>query len=253
MILISRGDTLWGMFAVIFVGGEGQRLRPLTEKVPKPMVKVDGKPILEYSVEWVKMAGVTDIIFCTGYKKEAIEEYFGNGEKFGVRIKYLEDVTPGEGSFAAARDALSQIPESEPDVIIMAGDVMTNTNPAELVRAHREGGNALTVYMIRHVVPLGVISENDRGLITDLKAKPSLIANSAIGVTNTNIFRLLREGQGDFFDESIQQLPGLVRTHHDRESRWWHVSDVYDLARVNKEVRQIRQSQEGQQGQRERF
>ena len=244
---------LWGMFAVIFAGGEGQRLHPLTQRVPKPMVKVDGKPILEGNIEWVKRAGVTDIILCTGYKKEVIEEYFGTGARHGVALTYLDDKIPGAGSYAAARDALAIIPPSEQDAIIMAGDVMTNTDPAQLVRAHREGRNELTIYSIFHVVPLGVIDVNEKGFVTDLRAKPELRANSAIGVTSTHIFDRLQEGTGDFFDQSILQLKGLVRAYRDRESRWWHITDVYDLARVNKEFRQARISREGQQGQRERF
>ena len=80
------------MFALILAGGKGERLRPLTDTIPKPMVPICGKPILEHQVNWLKSGGVTDVIFLGGYRWEAIKDHFGDGNDFGITAHYsLED------------------------------------------------------------------------------------------------------------------------------------------------------------------
>ena len=80
------------MYALILAGGQGERLRPLTDNLPKPMVPVAGKPILAHQVAWLKKAGVTDVVFLAGYRWQAIEDYFGDGQALGIRARYsLED------------------------------------------------------------------------------------------------------------------------------------------------------------------
>ena len=74
--------------AVIFCGGFGKRLIPLTNRIPKPMVLINKKPFLEYLIEQCKMNGIYNILLLCGYKKQAILDYFGDGLKFGVKIKY---------------------------------------------------------------------------------------------------------------------------------------------------------------------
>ena len=76
------------MYALILAGGKGERLRPLTDTLPKPMVPVGGKPILWHQVQWLKEAGVTDVVFLAGYRWEAIQDYFGDGQAFGIRAHY---------------------------------------------------------------------------------------------------------------------------------------------------------------------
>src|SRR3989344_1292210 len=82
------------MQVVILAGGLGIRLRPLTQSLPKPMVLIKGKPFLEYQLEMLKKNGFKDFILCTGYLGEKIEEYFGNGEKIGIHIKYSKENMP---------------------------------------------------------------------------------------------------------------------------------------------------------------
>ncbi len=74
--------------AVIFCGGKGERLKPLTDYLPKPMIDIDGNPFLEYLINQLKEQGISDIVLLTGYKKEIIEDYFGDGSKFGIKIEY---------------------------------------------------------------------------------------------------------------------------------------------------------------------
>ena len=86
------------MYALILAGGKGERLRPLTDTLPKPMVPVCGKPILEHQVEWLKRGGVTDVVFLAGYRADAIQEHFGDGSAFGINAHYsVEDSPLGRG------------------------------------------------------------------------------------------------------------------------------------------------------------
>jgi len=79
------------MKAVILAGGLGTRLRPLTDKKPKPMLPLGKKPLLEHLIKWIKKNGVKDIVLCVSYLHETIEKHFGDGSKWGVKIKYLEE------------------------------------------------------------------------------------------------------------------------------------------------------------------
>ncbi len=82
------------MQVVILAGGEGTRLRPLTHKVPKPMVKVSGKPFLQYQLELIKSYGLTDVLILAAYLGNQIEDYFGNGSDLAMNIKYSYEDTP---------------------------------------------------------------------------------------------------------------------------------------------------------------
>ncbi len=79
------------MQAAIIAGGRGTRLAPLTNDMPKPMIPVNGKPFLEYELSLLKSNGITDFVICLGYLGNLIQEYFGNGDKFGIRIDYCYD------------------------------------------------------------------------------------------------------------------------------------------------------------------
>src|SRR5208337_3829133 len=79
------------MQAVILAGGEGTRLRPLTTNLPKSMIPVAGKPFLEYEINLLKRAGVSDLVICSGYMGETIRNHFGDGGGYGVRIRYSDD------------------------------------------------------------------------------------------------------------------------------------------------------------------
>ena len=91
------------MYALILAGGKGERLRPLTDSVPKPMVPVCDKPILLHQVEWLKQVGVTDVVFLVGYRWQIIQDFFGDGSEFGIQTHYsVEDSPLGRGGAANA-------------------------------------------------------------------------------------------------------------------------------------------------------
>ena len=155
---------------ILMVGGLGTRLRPLTNDVPKPMLDVGNKPILHTIVENFAKYGYTDIIMCVNYKSEIIKEYFGNGDKFGVKIEYvLENQRMGT---AGALSLLKERPKD--DFFVMNGDLLTNVNFEYLHEYHKDS-NALASICIRKYemqVPYGVVNVR-ANKVTSIEEKPT--------------------------------------------------------------------------------
>lgn len=155
---------------ILMVGGLGTRLRPLTNDVPKPMLDVGNKPILHTIVENFAKYGYTDIIMCVNYKSEIIKEYFGNGDKFGVKIEYvLESQRMGT---AGALSLLKERPKD--DFFVMNGDLLTNVNFEYLHEYHKDS-NALASICIRKYemqVPYGVVNVR-ANKVTSIEEKPT--------------------------------------------------------------------------------
>ena len=155
---------------ILMVGGLGTRLRPLTNDMPKPMLDVGNKPILHTIVENFAKYGYTDIIMCVNYKSEIIKEYFGNGDKFGVKIEYvLENQRMGT---AGALSLLQKRPKD--DFFVMNGDLLTNVNFEYLHEYHKDS-NALASICIRKYemqVPYGVVNVR-ANKVTSIEEKPT--------------------------------------------------------------------------------
>jgi len=130
--------------AVIVAGGRGTRLAPLTDTVPKPMLDVCGKPILLWQVELLKKYGLRNFVFCTHYLHDVIENFFGDGSRFGVRINYCREQTP-LGTGGAILNAAKFLSE---DFILLAGDIITNFNVQELINLHK-GKKAIATAVCR--------------------------------------------------------------------------------------------------------
>ncbi len=154
---------------VLMVGGLGTRLRPLTQNTPKPMLHVGGKPILQTIVEKFASYGFTNIVMCVNYKSQIIQDYFGDGSKFGVTIEYiLEDKRMGTAG------ALSLLTQTLHDpFFVMNGDLLTNVNFEHLLEFH-ESNHAMASMCVREYdfqVPYGVVKIQD-GNILSIEEKP---------------------------------------------------------------------------------
>ena len=157
--------------AVIMAGGEGKRLRPLTENIPKPMVDIDGVPLLERQIRGLEKMGIKTIYISINYLGNIIKDYFGDGKNFGVTIHYLnEDKKLGT---AGALSLLIGI-DKEEDILVMNGDILTSSDFENLHHFHREHRSMITVCAIDYFVniPYGVI-ESDGVKVTELQEKPS--------------------------------------------------------------------------------
>lgn len=182
--LVDEYDVLFGLHTIqdhyqsrikenpvfIMAGGFGTRLKPLTDTCPKPMLNVGGKPILETILESFLEAGFRNFYFSTHYLPEVIEEYFGNGSKFGCSIKYVFEKEPlGTGG------ALGLLPGDLPDlpIIMINGDVLTKVNINHLLEDHKNKGGIATMCVKQHQyqIPYGVIREQS-GQVIGVDEKP---------------------------------------------------------------------------------
>lgn len=194
---LSPGDILDDAsgfeFAVIMAGGEGTRLRPLTESMPKPMVDICGTPLLERQILRLARAGIKKIYISLNYLGHVIEDHFRDGKSFGVEICYLKEVQK-----LGTAGALSLLPitPSKP-ILVMNGDILTKSDFSSLYSFHIENNSQMTVaavdYWVR--IPFGVIQSNG-SKVTALVEKPSqrFLCNAGIYAVSPDAFRLLPKG-----------------------------------------------------------
>lgn len=196
----------------IMAGGFGTRLKPLTDNCPKPMLKIGDKPILEWSMLHLRKCGFHNFYFSTHYLADQITSYFGNGEKWGVSIKYVHENQPlGTGG------ALSLLPEDIGDLplIMTNGDVMTKVDFSQLLDFHKEHESCATVALLEyyHQVPFGVI-EVDGYYIKGMVEKPKYrsFVNAGIYVLQPEVVRSVKK------NERID-MPTLLLNHMAAEKK----------------------------------
>ena len=221
---------------ILMVGGLGTRLRPLTNDVPKPMLDVGNKPILHTIVENFAKYGYTDIIMCVNYKSEIIKEYFGNGDKFGVKIEYvLESQRMGK---AGALSLLQKRPKD--DFFVMNGDLLTNVNFEYLHEYHKDS-NALASICIRKYemqVPYGVVNVR-ANKVTSIEEKPtqSFFVSAGIYMFSPIVLDFIPKGvfydMPTLFSELLKQnfavYPFFIREY------WIDIGKMDEYRRANDE------------------
>lgn len=130
------------MIAVIMAGGKGTRIASVSTEVPKPMIPLCGKPVLEWQLECLKAQNITEILLVTGHLHQVILDYFGDGSRMGMQISYLVEESPlgTAGAFYYLKDRL------DGDFLLLNGDVMFDVDFARFVQAHQHYGGAATIF-----------------------------------------------------------------------------------------------------------
>jgi NDP-sugar pyrophosphorylase family protein len=171
------------MKAVILAGGKGVRLRPLTYTIPKPLLPVGEKPILEEIIERLKSFGLHELVIAVGYRAELIETYFRDGSQLGVSIEYVRETHPlgTAGPLAQVRATIA-LPAGEP-LFVMNGDILTDLDMRGFIDTHRRTGRELTVvtreFQLQH--PYGVLKlDGDR--VTGIVEKPAVTDIVSAGI-----------------------------------------------------------------------
>ncbi len=181
----------------LMVGGLGKRLMPLTEDIPKPMLHVGGKPILQTIVGGFVKSGFTNITMCLGYKSHKIQDFFGDGSQFGAEIDYvIENQRMGTaGALTLTNQSLDK------PFFVMNGDLLTNVNFENMLEFH-ETQNSKATMCVREYdfeVPFGVITTNNKK-ITLIEEKPvhSFFVNAGIYLLEPECINLIPENE--FYD-----------------------------------------------------
>jgi NDP-sugar pyrophosphorylase family protein len=163
--------------ALVLAAGEGTRLRPLTFDRPKPMLPINGRPLLEYTVEWLRQHGIRDIAINLNYCPDVIVNYFGDGAGMDVRIAYSYE-NPILGTAGAARKLNGFLGDSP--LVVMYGDVLTNMNLFALLAFHEQARErdprtqvTMSLYHVPNPTEVGLVGLDETGKITRFVEKPS--------------------------------------------------------------------------------
>ncbi|BCL60662.1 mannose-1-phosphate guanylyltransferase [Desulfomarina profundi] len=221
----------------LMAGGFGKRLRPLTLDTPKPLLKVGKKPILENILEQFIECGFHNFFISTHYKAKMLKDYFGDGEKWNVSIRYVYEEEP-----CGTAGALGLLPEDLPQlpVIVMNGDLLTKVNFEHLLEFHNESEGIATMCVREYdfQVPYGVVKARDNKMI-GIEEKPihKFFVNAGIYVLDLEIVRSVEGGK--YLD-----MPDLLETCVDRGDTvtmfpihefWLDIGNMPDYKRANSE------------------
>jgi dTDP-glucose pyrophosphorylase len=220
-------------WAVIMAGGQGTRLRPLTDSVPKPMLRVAGRPILERIVLHLVGFGITRVFISVHYLADVIEAHFGDGQALGVSIEYLREDRP-----LGTAGALGLLPDA-PDapLVLLNGDLVTSVDIGGLLDAHAAGGFAATIGTRQyvHTVPFGTV-ERDGDRVVGQEEKPVLTreVNAGIYALEPWVVGLVERGTAVSMPEVIDRV--LARGEpvgaFEVEDDWVDVGQRDQLARA---------------------
>ena len=171
--LLGRVDR--SNVALILAGGRGVRLQPVTDSLPKPMIRVAGTPILERVVNHLVGYGIKRIVLSVGYLGEIIEDHFADGSRFGCEITYLRDnPTSPRGTGGPLSNFPSLFPELKEPILVINGDLITQFDVAAMLNHHEQSKSMATIGALNYSyeVPYGVLNANGSGEITDIVEKP---------------------------------------------------------------------------------
>ncbi|WP_206951646.1 nucleotidyltransferase family protein [Trinickia acidisoli] len=196
--------------AVVMAGGYGMRLRPLTETTPKPMLCVNGRPMLEISIEKLVNHGANRIFISTHYLHDKIVDYFGAGERFGVPIDYIHEEEPlGTGG------ALSRLSCRDNATLVFNGDILTNLDIGMFLAYHLRTESAMTIAATQYSfqVPFGVVSTAQAQVLhIDEKPKLGFLVNSGIYFLSPRVFATLpKDGPYHMTDVAHELIRRNVR------------------------------------------
>ena len=160
------------MKAVILAGGLGKRLRPLTNNKPKPMMPLGGKPILVHVINWVKKNGIKEIVLCVSYLHKTIEDYFGDGKKFGVKIEYAISNKP----LATAGQLKTAEKFIDDTFVCIYGDTLLDFNLKNMISQHKKKKSFVTMslYEYKTSIKYGVIDTKNNGRVSAWNEKPEI-------------------------------------------------------------------------------
>jgi len=232
------------MKAVVMAGGEGTRLRPLTSLRPKPMVPIVNQPVMEHILGLVKHHGITEAVATLAFMPKVIEDYFGDGEEWGISISYALEETP-LGTAGSVKNAQELI--GDDTFLVISGDALTDIDLTEVARFHKEKGGLVTIVLKSVPDPLdfGVVITAEDGRIERFLEKPtwgqvfSDTINTGIYVIEPEVLDHIPAGEP--YDFSSQLFPDLMAKGHDLygcvvDGYWCDVGSLESYVEVHRDI-----------------
>ncbi len=229
------------MKALILAGGEGSRLRPWTFSVPKPLLPIGEKPILEIIICRLKKFGFKEFIFSIGYRGEFIESYFQDGRKFGIKIDYIKEAVPlgTAGPLSLLTDRIKF--GSVKPILLMNGDILTRLNFLDFIKYHKSHNFDLTVMVktFEMKFPYGILGINNKAIIK-VTEKPIYYYDISTGIylLNRDIIDFIPKKE--FF--TMPQLISLLIKKNKKvgayfsKEQWMAVEEPGDIEKINNDL-----------------
>ena len=224
--------------AVVMAGGQGSRLSPLTDELPKPMLPVGDRPLMEIVLQRLREAGITQVTVATHHKPEKIEEYFGQGAAHGIDLSYIAEDRP-----LGTAGALGLLGSPKETTLVMNGDILTQVDFRAMLAYHREHQADLTV-AVRYYdleVPYGVV-ECEGHIVRRLREKPSMgfFINAGIYLLEPTAYRFIPNAQRFDMTDLIQRLldAGRPVVSFPVREYWLDIGRHADYAQAQEHVKQ---------------
>lgn len=235
------------MQIAILAGGLATRLQPLTEKIPKSMIMINGKPFLQYQLEFLKKEGITDIVLCVGYLSEQIETYFGDGKRFGVNIKYNRE----RGRLLGTAGALKNAERLLEDVFfVMYGDSYLLLNFKEVMSYYKRFNKSALMVVYKNydkydksnvVVEDGLVKKYDK----KHKTKDMIYIDYGVSILRKEVLNMISENQvyslEDLFPALIKQNEMLA---FETQARFYEIGSRRGLEDFKKYVLYLHRKEE---------
>lgn len=226
------------MKAIILAGGKGTRLKPYTVVMPKPLVPVGNRAILEILIGRLKKYGVTDLALCVNHLAELIMAYFGDGSKWGVKIRYSIEDKPL--STVAPIKLIKDLPEN---FLVMNGDLLTDLDFKKLYNYHLENEALITVATYKRTakIDFGVIDiDKDKNVVVGFKEKPKYELSVSMGVYmfNKKVLDFVPDGEPFGFDDLMLALldKGQTIKVYPYDGYWLDIGRLEDYEKANEDI-----------------
>ncbi|HEY9188667.1 MAG TPA: sugar phosphate nucleotidyltransferase [Ignavibacteria bacterium] len=223
------------MKAVILAGGLGTRLRPFTDVIPKPLLPIGEKAVLEIQIEHLKKFGFNEIFLATNYKSEYIENFLGDGSRYGVKLFISREKKPlgTVGPVSLLKDYLTE------PFLLMNGDILSNINFSDLYEFAIKKGNLLTITVKKIIMPYSfgnIFFSND--IVTGIEEKPDIITYALAGIyiLQPDILNIIPENEYYCMDQLIKNMlkKELPISKYEIEGFWLDIGriDDYETAKT---------------------
>ncbi|MDA4130822.1 MAG: nucleotidyltransferase family protein [Thaumarchaeota archaeon] len=228
------------MKAVILAGGKGLRFRPLTDDKPKAMIAVNGKPIAEYQLEWLKRSSVDlgEIIFACGHKWEKLEEHFGNQYQ-GTPVSYVVE-KDALGTGGGLKNVLRSTDRQEDSYLVLNGDILTDLPVDKMLNTHLSQGTIVTMALIPYRSPFGVVRIDKLKMVRKFEEKPEFVdawVNGGIYLINGASIEKFLPDDGDIERETFPKLVERGEISSYPYYGFWRALDsIKDLKTVETEL-----------------
>lgn len=234
-------STLLPLDAVLMAGGEGKRLRPLTENTPKPLLKVGDKPIIEYNIDRLANVGVENIYLSINYLGEQLEAYFEDGSSKNINIEYLREDKP----LGTIGSVLLVEKFQHEDILVMNSDLLTNIDFADFYKSFKDLNADMAVAATSyHVdVPYAVLETDENQKVKTLKEKPryTYFSNAGIYIIKKKLLNMIPEGE--FYDitdlmEKVIEMDYKLITYP-INGYWLDIGKHEDFKKAQEDIKHI--------------